>query len=124
MFSEAHDVDVTLPLLPCPPLEEVEGGVPEACEMPPVEESKGALPSEEQILSASEKKKEVPPPQERPKQGVTHGVDQEPCGETGADVGEASIWEEREVPASEESFFFVVPPLLKPVRIHKDFPAF
>lgn len=123
IVSDIDDIDVTLPLLPCRPPEEVEGDAQEACDVPPEEESKGAPPPKEQPLSASENTKKVSPPQEPPKEAGAQGVDEEPCEVASTETGDPSVWEEREVPASEESFFFNVPPLPKPVRFANNLAA-
>ncbi|CAN0107121.1 unnamed protein product [Scytosiphon promiscuus] len=117
MVSEAHGIDVTLALHACPLLEEVEGGAKEASEAPPVEESKAVPPPKEKSPSASEDTKKLPPPQEPPKEAVAREKDQEPCDFAHIDTSDPlGVWEEGEVPASEESFFFAVPPLSKPVH--------
>ncbi|CAM9246653.1 unnamed protein product, partial [Hapterophycus canaliculatus] len=118
MVSDVHEIDVTLPLLLCPPLEEVEEGAQKTCEVPPAEESEGGLPPKEQLPSASENTTKEPPTQEPLEEAVTHGLEQESCEVAGTGTGKPTVWEEREVSTSEESFFFAVPPL--PKQAHGD----
>lgn len=125
MVSVAHDLEVTLPLLPNPPPpKEPENS---AVDNPPPEnnlaaegEDAGARPS-----SASAKKMRQPSadvPLKRPSSAETRASAEVPaCGgettgcEGGAGVeGGDNAWEEREVPASADSFFFEVPPLPTP----------
>ena len=113
MVSDAHGIDVALPLLSSPPPEEVEEGAEEATGAPIPGEG-GDAPPAVRPPSADAKNKTSPPAQESAK-GGGQATGEGPSDDAGTEKSDpGDVWEEQEVPASKESFFFAVPPLPKP----------
>lgn len=103
---------MALPLLSSLPPQEVEEGAEATTEAPCAEAKEGA-PRSVRPPSAGANKKTTPPLQ-APAKGADQAASQEPRdGGDGAstEVSDNTVWEEQEVPASKESFFFAVPPL-------------
>lgn len=118
MVSDIHGIDVTLPLLSSPPPKEAEEGDEEgASEVPRSEEGGGGESPPARPPSAGASTKQSPPVQEPAKGAAANVVveDQELCDGASTGTSDKSVWEEREVPASGEPFFFAVPPLPKAV---------
>ena len=110
LVSKVHGFDVVLPLLSSPPPQEVEEGAETTAEAPPCAEA-GAGAS--RPPSAGTNKKTSPPVQ-APAKGAEQAPNQEPrdgCDGASTEISDAIVWEEQEVPVSNDSFFFAVPPL-------------
>lgn len=108
---------MTLPLLSSPPAEEVEEAAGDASGEPGGEAG-GVTPAPGQPSpAAGENEGKSTPVQEPAKDAAVQGEEQQSGEVAGTETSDnKSVWEEREVPTSEESFFFAVPPLPKPVR--------
>ncbi|CAM9777990.1 unnamed protein product [Ectocarpus sp. 8 AP-2014] len=116
LVSDVHGIDVTLPLLSSPPAEEVEEGAGEASGVPGGEAG-GATPAPGQPSPAAGENEGKPTPVQEPaKDAAVQGEEQQSGEVASTEASDDSVWEEREVPTSEESFFFAVPPLPKPTQ--------
>lgn len=113
LVSDIHGIDVTLPLLSSPPPEEVEEVAEDASEVPRSEEAGGESPPMRPPSAGPSTKSSLPV--QEPAKGAAKVEDQEMCDGISTETPDKSVWEEREVPASGEPFFFAVPPLPKPV---------
>lgn len=115
LVSDIHGLDVTLPLLSSPPPEEVEEEAEEASEVPCSEEGGGDPPPVRPPSAGANKKK--PPSVQEPAKGAAKVELEGSCDGASTRTPDKSVWEEREVPASGEPFYFAVPPLPKPVGV-------
>ena len=124
MVSETHGFDVALPLRSSPPSQETEEGAEEAAETWRGEPGEGAprpaRPARPPSAGAN-KKTPPPPPAQAPAKGADKAANQERregCDSASTEISDHAVWEEQDVPASKESFFFAVPPLFELVGPH------
>ncbi len=109
-MSDTHGIDVALPLLSSPPPEDVEDGA-EAVSGAPLAGDGGDTTPPVRPPSAGMSKKTSPPVKESAKGGGQATDPDQPSDDASAGKSDVAVWEDREVPASKESFFFAVPPL-------------
>lgn len=103
---------MTLPLLSSPPPQDVEEGIEKATAAHCADGGEGE-PRPVRPTSAGANNKTSPPAQATAK-GTEQVPNQEPpdgCDIESTEKSDIIVWEEQEVPASKESFFFAVPPL-------------
>lgn len=103
---------MTLPLRSSPPPQEAEEGAENNADSPCAEGGEDA-PQLVRSPSAGASKKKSPLVQ-APAKGGEQEADQEPsdgCNGASTENPDSIVWEKQEVPASNESFFFAIPPL-------------